>query len=209
MAASPTADILNSKWLRDEGFKANKDLPEVAGAFSGDCVVIASGRCVWGDLENVNIYNADVLVVNDIGMHLPCEIRHWFSMHGDQIPTWVTARGFRYKGYDSRLMTHSCGYQSHVQHVWPWPGHGTSGLNAIYTALGLGYESVTVAGMPLDDSGHYFDPPDESSLLRYGEKHAWTNFNREAKESIWENACKQVFNGRVRFLSGRAEDWTT
>lgn len=202
--------VTKSAWLRDEGYRANVGLPDIAGTFQGkSLLIVAGGRCVWDDLERADPFGWDVMVVNDIGMHLPCEIRHWFSMHGDQIPTWITARGFRYKNYDSRLVTHSVHHPSHTKYVWPWPGHGTSGLNAVYTGLGLGYDKIMVAGMPLDDSGHYFDPPDDSRLLKYEQKPAWTNFNQEANGRLWANAAKNVFDGRVEFLSGRAVEWTT
>ena len=88
--------------------------------------------------------------------------------------------------------------------VWPWPGHGTSSLNGCYTGLALGYDEIVLCGAPLDDSGHYFDPP------------TWhTNFVREIPDvdrggviqpRYWSEAKARIFDGKVKSMSGRTRD---
>lgn len=56
---------------------------------------------------------------------------------------------------------HSTAAAPGVTRVWPEPdgGGGSSGLFGVRVALGLGYARVILAGMPLDDSGRFYDPP--------------------------------------------------
>lgn len=56
---------------------------------------------------------------------------------------------------------HSTSAAPGVTRVWPEPdgGGGSSGLFAVRVALALGYGRVILAGMPLDDSGRFYDPP--------------------------------------------------
>lgn len=84
--------------------------------------------------------------------------------------------------------------------VWPWPGFGTSGFNAVLTGLGLGYEEIILAGIPLDDSGHYFDPPNTRTKFTQ----EVPTLNGELKH--WADAERNLFKGRVKSLSGRTRE---
>lgn len=194
---------------------AKMDLPEIAGKYKGRLLIVASGRCVWDDLSifarksrhgNEGIrFDGDVMAVNDIGMHLPCRITHWYSNDGYMLPHWLKARRPEFKANidDRPIQLHSFIPKDSGAWKWPWPGHGGSGLNAVYTGLGLGYDEILIAGMPSDDSGHYFDPP-------------WvhTTFNSQVppqkdceENRWWKTARTKMFNGRVKSLSGRTKAW--
>ncbi len=187
--------------LRESSF------PQIAGRYTGlNCLVVAGGRCVWEDCEQVPITAYDIMCVNDVVMHWPGPIEHFYSNDWVWAPKWIAARRPRYqKDFGEIEHTHSCN-NDHLRWNWPWPGHGTSTLNAVYTALGLGYDKVVVAGAPLDNSGHYFDPP-------------WvkTNFENEVATRpdathpngqlrYWSGAHK-IFSGKVRAISGRYAEW--
>lgn len=192
---------LEALGLNLDGCPRRKDKPLV-GSESGEVIVCGSGRCVWDDLGQLAPnQNTHFMCVNDVGMHLPYPVRHWYSNDDLWLARWSQARRPMYaKNVDPRpplLHTHSKGTSS--MNIWPWPGHGTSGLNAVYTALALGYDSVVICGIPLDDTGHYFDPP----WIR-------TNFTREAADRdgeprYWSVAKKRIFEGRVRSMSGRTK----
>lgn len=181
--------------------------PHIAGKYSGKLLIVASGHTVWSDLERYKFgeredairFPGDVMAVNDVGMHLPCELTHWYSNDWKMLPLWARARRPRLvKVHQKKIELHSC--FSEIGHKWPWPGHGTSSLNAVYTGLALGYEEIILAGVPLDNGGHYFDPP-------------WvrTNFEnevptRDGQLRYWKVAKTQVFDGRVKSLSGRTKE---
>lgn len=169
----------------------------------GKLLIVAGGRCVWDDISQLNVNNYDVMCVNDIIMHFPYRINHAYSNDHIWLPKWIAARRPRYvKDFHENIVTHTCGIGSGSMSIWPWPGHGTSSLNACYTGLALGYDEIVLAGAPLDDSGHYFDPPDVR-----------TNFIREVPargEDInipryWQGAVA-TFAGRVKSLSGRTKN---
>ncbi|MHC5035111.1 MAG: hypothetical protein ACYTFZ_08750 [Planctomycetota bacterium] len=80
--------------------------------------------------------------------------------------------------------------------VWEFNGQGSSGAGAVLAGLAMGYEDVLLAGMPLDDSGHFYDPP----YIR-------SNFLAEAQERYWTMLRDSVFEGRVRSMSGRSREY--
>ena len=172
---------------------------KLVGKYQGRKVlVVGSARCVWDDLSQFR-HEIDVMTVNDMVIHLPGRVTHAYSNDAWRVPPMIQARRPKFVEQWGNPYGHSCNPHEGV-YVWPWPGHGTSSLNAVYTALALGYDEVILAGVPLDDSGHYFDPP-------------WvkTNFTQEVKETesgprYWEMAAKKVFDGKVKSLSGRTRD---
>lgn len=188
-----------------------ESMPKIANTYNGTLVICSSGRCVWDDLEKFGWRpdwkykpswdQFDVMCINDMIMHFPGRITHVYSNDHKMIPNWVHARRPRYtKEFQENLKIHTWRMVHSSYHGWPWPGHGTSSLNAVYTGLGLGYSDIVLCGIPLDDSGHYFDPP-------------WveTNFTRQCPErdgepKYWGNAAKRVFEGKVRSMSGRTKE---
>lgn len=177
--------------------------PKTALTCKGTLVVLGGGRCVWDDLAAFGMagnHNHDVMCVNDIVMHYPGPVKHVYSNDHGMLSKWVSARRPTHiTAYYPVQHTHTC-RSGGAQNIWPWPGHGSSGLNAVYTGLGLGYERIVICGIPLDNSGHYFDPP-------------WTRTNfmnevadRDGEPKYWANAAKRIFKGRVKSMSGRTKD---
>lgn len=172
---------------------------------SGRCLIVASGHTVWGDLASLN-YRAnpsywETIVVNDMVMHFPGEIDHFYSNDHRWMPRWIAARRPSHIRYwEGPRMCHSV--RTGAQYNWPFPGHGTSTLNALYLAIALGYDEVTICGAPLDNGGHYFDPP-------------WvrTNFEREVSTTpsgdmqYWSGARKKLEKyAKIYAQSGRTRD---
>lgn len=178
------------------GLRNNQFPKEYFRKFGGDLFIVGSGRCVWDDLEKIGrCPRGDVMTLNDITMHFPYEVKHAYSNHYDQLEKWIGARRLT---YNIDILKHS--YMNYPGVVkWPFPGNGTSALNAVFVGLALGYDKITLCGIPLDNSGHYFDPPWKE-----------TNFEKEvpAKKKLdairwWSDAYKHIFNGRVKAVSGR------
>ena len=163
---------------------------------SGLLIVVGSGRGVWDDLSETP--KGDIMAVNDIGMHLPYPLAHWYSNDDKMLPHWIRARRPRYViDYPSNMRTHTCGEGPEGIEKWPWPGGGTSGLGAVFTGLALGYEQIIICGMPLDNGPHYFDSP-----------HTKTNFGNQVpgdRPRFWTHARDNIFQGRVKSMSGRTK----
>lgn len=158
--------------------------------YSGALVVCGSGRCVWDDLQKIP-GKTDFMAVNDMGMHLPFDLAHWFSNDAESLLYWKHCRR---RGYNQDFRVHSCNKKSGIE-FWPWPGQGTSSLNAVYTGIGLGYEDIYLAGVPLDDSGHYWEAP-------------WlkSNFTKEVPDRNGLPRCWEFIVGRIHTFSGRLYD---
>jgi hypothetical protein len=168
-------------------------------------VVVAGGRCVWNDLALLNIRGENsegwhIMCINDIVMHYPGKVDHHYSNDHRMMPPWISARRPNHvRRFGNPKYTHSCRVGG--KYSWPLPGHGTSTLNGVYAGLAMGYDPIVICGAPLDDTGHYFDPP-------------WvvSNFCREVgeKESgemmYWAGAKKRVFGGKVYSMSGRTKE---
>lgn len=173
----------------------------------GPCLVVGTGRNVWEETRGIS-QTRHVMCVNDMGMYWPGYIRHWYSNDVEQLPHWsLGRRRVHVDLYGKGWMLHSCftregpGYEN--VHYWPLPGHGSSGLVAILVAIALGYDCIQVAGVPLDDSGHFYDPPDNSQLRH--EARPWTRFTAETTDRIIER-CLPLFKGRVFPISGRLRE---
>ena len=165
------------------------EYPEQEGTEAGMLAVLGSARCVWDDYAQLcGKATFDVMCVNDIIMHFPERIDHAYSNDDDMLHRWHVARR------DQLRAKHPAIRGLHSLRTWPWPGHGTSALGAVYTGLALGYEEIVLCGVPLDGSGHYFDPP-------------WVESNHD-RENIahWITARDKVFEGRVHSLSGRTQE---
>ena len=78
-------------------------------------------------------------------------------------------------------------------------GRGTSGLGAVMAGIFMGYQKIILCGIPLDDSGHYFDPPWVTSKFT-------TEVPQAAGELKWWNQLPEVHRKRIRSMSGRTRE---
>lgn len=168
------------------------------------CLVAATGRCLWDDIEKFDYSGMDIMAVKDAVIHFPDPVHHAFSQHADQLVPMIEIRNLRNpsaRRQNNAIIGHtSVDTRFPSLHAWNLPGHGTSTLGAVYVALALGYKRVVIAGAPLDDSGHYFDPP---GFKTHFEKRIP---DKEKGPKFWELVYQDVFKGRVRSLSGRTRD---
>jgi hypothetical protein len=177
--------------------------PPLIDAFHGESLlIVGSGRSVWEETNGLP-EQRHVMAVNDMGMYWPGYVTHWYSNDIDKLVHWSQGRRDRHvHRYGWGWKLHSCFTRDNLPldvHHWPLPGQGSSGLVAILVALLLGYEPITVAGIPLDNSGHFFDPPNHHNLRKDGD---WSNFLGEATDRLIERSLP-LMRGRVRVLSGR------
>lgn len=179
--------------------------PSQAGRYSGPLLILGGGRTVWDDLAAVGTpppsgrghprWKGEVMAVNDVGAHYQGILRHWVTLHPDYLPGWMQYRRGHNLGEGKVPLTHSQARRSGTPAAVAWPiaPRGTSGLYACLIGLLLGYEPVVLAGIPFDNTGHYFDDP------RIG-----TGFADRAQKLEWIQAKERWFRGRVTSCSG----WT-
>lgn len=171
--------------------------PAALGRSKGPLLVLGGGASVWEDYAKVRPWGGEIMAVNDVGQYVHDPVRHWVTLHPEFMAGW---RYFREKhlygaGYD--LTCHSHKINTGINTVWTIQNiGGSSGLFACFVALMLGYERVVLAGIPIDNTRHFFDPP------WYGH-----DLGDRANEIVWKEANERYFAGRVKSLSGRTLKW--
>lgn len=173
-----------------------KSYRKIAGKYKGPCLIVGSGRCLWDDLREFRDWRHPIIAINHAGMYLPMPVTHWFSQHANILPLWRTLRRHTQQQKNTALLLHSDSPHNEIDYQWPHLQelpyrNGTSALAAAIMALEMGYDRVTMAGTPYDGSGHFYDPPDRTTVFG--------DFNLEA----WEWAQANHFRGRVTAVSGR------
>lgn len=173
------------------------------GSEKGECLIVGTGRCVWDDVSGL-CETPNVMTINDMLMYWPGRIKHAYSNDIEQLVHWSAGRRRPYVNlFSSGWVLHSAtrrqGDEYRYVNYWPIPSQGGSGLVAILVALLLGYDDVTVAGCPFDDSGHFFDPPAWHNLRK---DRKWSDFTNETPDRLMERLLP-VMRGRVKAVSGR------
>lgn len=168
-------------------------MPAIAGQYSGRLLIMGGARCVWGDLEALGEFRGDKMAVNDIGSHYHGYIRHWTTQHPEYMGGWMAYRMGHNYGNRGHVQTHSTRHHKDIQHHWPLEDcGGSSGLIAVLVGLLLGYSEIVLAGIPMDGSGHYFDPP-----------HGRAGVGGKPDMLVWQWHADNVFAGRVKSMSGK------
>lgn len=178
------------------------DLPPFAGKFSGRLVVLGGARSVWADSKEALKAGGDIMAINDIGAYWRGRIAHWVTLHPEYMAAWRRLRDGHCYGGGAEYWVHSNRQKDGVSHHWPVVNvGGCSGLLACHIGLMLGYSEIVLCGVPMDNSGHFFDP----SLDIYPEYHS-IHIDR-AQDAVWKQSIRDVFAGRVRSMGGRTKEW--
>lgn len=171
------------------------ETPPRLGRYHGELIILGGSRCVWEDYEKVRKRGGDIMAVNDIGSHFKGYIRHWVTLHPAYFPGWRTYRDGHHYGSGQPYLTHSQKEHKGVDVVWRVANlGGTSGLFATQVGLMMGYDRITLCGIPMNTEAHYFDPPGEERR----------DFTDKTAHGVWREFSKQYFAGRVKSVSG----WT-
>lgn len=189
---------MDLKWLEGMGLRSHH-LPSCAGEYKGKLIIVGSGDSARSDLRKLGLKwgqpkpesGVHVMAVNDAIMHYGGPLTHCYSNDFKMLPKWAEARRPDMKEMDPRPpKVHSLHDKPGII-GWPWPGHGTSGLNAVYTGLGLGYDDIVLCGIPMDGSEHYFDFLERP-----------TNYHTTV-DKFFGKAARGMFRGKVKSMSGR------
>ena len=180
-----------------DGFDFGSVTPVVEPRYFGPVAVLGGGRTVWQDYDRAVSFGIDKFIVtNDIGSHFHGVIEHWVTLHPLYMKGWRYYRDKHTYGAGTPYRTHSVKHEAGIDHVWNTKAVSMSGTFAVWVALALGYSKVLLCGVPMDDSGHYFDHP----------RYITSNDNRTQRVE-WENAKANWFQDRVRSFSGNTALW--
>jgi hypothetical protein len=183
----------------------NDPVPDgLINGWRGKLLILGGGKCVWDDyLEAREIFGGKgeyrIMCVNDIGAQFKAEpIQHAVSLHRRNLPAIRLMR--KEKSMLEHVITHCHKPGPEVQCVWPIANvGGTSGMFAVKIALAMGFEKIIICGVPVDGSGHYFDP------LNVNDNDS-TTFTGSAQIAEWrEMASRKIAGARVRSMSGRSQ----
>jgi len=146
---------------------------------------------------------AHVLAVNFTACFIAAPLHHLASLHYQEVDAFRRARAcldFCY-GYEPPV-THSNHAHDGVDRVWPEFDNeegrqGTSSLFAVKVALALGYKRVILAGVPMDATGRFYDPP------IIPERSRW-KYDAAPLRKPWERMARELPPGTVTSMGG----WT-
>lgn len=168
----------------------------------GRLLVLGGGRSVWRDIDAVGQIEDvwDVMCVNDIMAYYQGVVLHGVTLHVEYMPGWMTFRRGHAFGYGRHVFTHSDRQAGGFPEcTWKLDNlGGTSSMYGIFIGLVMGYEKILLAGIPMDGSGHFFDPP--------GDKTAGM-FDNSSQKNVWWWARDNIFKGRVKSMSGNTREW--
>lgn len=189
--------------------------PEIAGRYSGKGLVIVGDAIgVWRDLEEfgcrINVGRGavakdgwDFLTVNKAVETFPGNIEHCYSNEPSLLQKFIAARRSEYtREFDGPRNVHSI--SNGAQWVWPFGGHGTSGLGAVLVGIGLGYDDIVLCGIPLDDGPHNGEPHWRKCAFNTSEA---AGGMRKDRNYHWDRAIDLAFEGKVTSMSGRTKEW--
>lgn len=158
-------------------------------------LILGSAASLPSDLAALGDWPGVVMAVNRSGAFHPGRIDHWVSLHPDQLAGFMaerTVRGLPFDGLTWCQRTHPGTAVDLTPHRLDHSG--SSGLFAVRIALDvLKARRVVLAGMPMDDSPHFYDPAGRRSGPSF-----------VCYRPVWRAAASNEFSGRVRSLSG----WT-
>jgi hypothetical protein len=201
------------------GITGRGETPACAGKDSGPAVVLGTGRRVWEDLtrfvrEVLDVYDetfdllpnyVGIVAINDMIRYFKGRVHHGVSLHPYELPLWQALRPLcECDAYPVSVHTRNWKNIGPIGYIgpmffWDIPGAtgGSSGLFAAVVALALGYDPVYLCGVPMDASGHFYDPPRLETR----------QFATDIEEMEWRKAKSLFFNGRVKSMSGRTREW--
>jgi hypothetical protein len=175
----------------------NEPIPKELGSRKGNVIILGGGRTVWQDYFNARtILNSyEIICINDIVLHFKAEpVHHLITKHSNIISSLIYIGLTRRRG---KVITHSTTASKDVDVCWDIKDTGgASGLFAAQVAVLLGYEKIVLCGVPMDNSGHYYDPltPQDNNS---------TMFNDVSITAWQEMAQIEGLKAKIRSMSGR------
>jgi hypothetical protein len=166
-------------------------IPDIAGTYSGVCVIVGSGGGMWEDYAKIKDEGFDIMGVNVGGQFIP-SLTHLFSWHCQQISAISKFRKAEFHGKE--FLTHSVRAYDGIDYVWYLSGGASmSGISAIDLCWLLGYRKIILCGVPMDDSGYFYGRAKNPEVC-----------DKYRQEEVLR--LKQKFGDNVKSLSGYTKE---
>lgn len=169
-------------------------------------LIACPGRNVWEDVARSGWdrgLGMDVMCVKDTLPYFSGNVLHAYSEHVDQLHLLLKLRRTRTKimvKQETPTFLHTSQQEVPFIHAWKLESYGCSGLGAAIVGVALGYHQIILAGSPLDETGHFYDPPWKITSL---ERQFPT---RPDGPKLWAKVANEYFEEKVKSLSGRTRD---
>ena len=178
-------------------------------------LITGDGACLPDDVKEFESWDIphDLYCANRSMLFFQRQVNHWAAVDYEE-GMWFSENVTRQIEPDHKILRHTIGifprsfdiywqqdieFENEIQkRVWI----GNSGLFAILTALKMGYEKIIIAGMPLDNHPHWYEPESEKGPQWHGLTFAnWIDFKR-----MRPNAANKVrsMSGYTEFILGQA-----
>ncbi|MEE9529109.1 MAG: hypothetical protein V3V88_03570 [Dehalococcoidia bacterium] len=197
--------------LRKRG--ASSGVPHL---FMKTLLVISSGRCVWGDLEEVAplLGDYDTLGINHMIQTYPDHLDYAASWHPNILKSLIATRTCQKKL--NKPITYSSLAGDGVDNVGRFFDGDieSSGMYGACIGLHLGYDKIILVGVPFDKTGHFYDPPIGHELYKrrhykdtvfnysYPSSKSWIDFRDKA-----DNKVRVVSGNLIECFSELTEEW--
>lgn len=174
-------------------------------------LITGDGRCLQKDLDTFLMWETphDVFAIGRSINVCPGRVKNWVNVDGPECINW--AENLPRKDNGKMPIRHTLGDVRGYDVDWDiidevkWAPdeevkwHGTSSLFAVYVALALGYDKITLAGCPMDMKGHWFFPDDTGPRWNGEEFMAWLEFAKTPESKIVQSLSgytKQILDGK-------------
>jgi len=183
------------------------------------CLITGDGSTLPAEVAQFESWNIphDLYCVNRSMLFFQRQVDHWCAVDYEE-GVWFAEHSVSQIQPDKPILKHTIGkfpaafdvfweqdikFENDIQRrVWI----GNSGYFAILTAIGMGYERIVLAGMPLDNRPHWYEPDSEYGPHWHGLAFAnWIDFKTDRPES---NQVRSL-GGYTSFILGQAtQEWT-
>lgn len=178
------------------------ELPRTAGNFSGILLILGSGASVFEDVNNAKAIVGEaafeVMAANLSFLAYNGAIRHLVSLHQDRIGLFHSLAKILPEDRHAHIHTHTHMKTEDAENAWPITiQDGTTSLFCVKIAILLGYKKIILCGVPLEGSHRFYDNPHQEYI---------NNFGCPAIAMPWLQAKIEIFNDRVRSMSGKSKE---
>jgi hypothetical protein len=172
-------------------------------------LITADGRSAPDDVKRFLDFGVphDVYCVARSYKVYPGKMDHWANVDAEQGIWW--AENLPKDKIHEHTLRHTLGWVRGYDVDWDVVGsiyemdeviwHGSTSLFAVYTALAMGYQILVLAGCPLDNLGHWYDPPEIRGPRWNGETYqAWLDF-----KDADQGKTTRSLSGYTRIMIGK------
>lgn len=181
------------------------------------CLVTADAMCLSDDVKAFEAWGIphDVYCLNRSLLYFERPVRHWAAVDQEE-GAWFTEFANEKSSPEACTVRHTMGTcggydvywqmdldeeNPHHKDLWP----GSTGYFGVLTAAYMGYKKIVLAGMPLDRTGHFYEPPGTDGPCWIGACYTqWMDFKMQSPEADKVRSM----SGYTAFMMGKAsKEW--